>query len=95
MTRDSSGMLSRKGQVWACPYRWGCTLIAYRKGALLRCAISLNLCILGRCRCLSASNTSLHEVGCRWQQDWMRLPTLRAEVLAGLTPFAHDRKGHF
>ena len=34
--RDSDGMVSRKGQVWACPYRWGCTLIAYRKSALLR-----------------------------------------------------------
>lgn len=47
VTRDSSGMLSKKGQVWACPYRWGCTLIAYRKGALLRCVLSLNVCILG------------------------------------------------
>ena len=36
MTRDSNGMPSKKGQVWASPYRWGCTLIAYRKSALLR-----------------------------------------------------------
>ena len=36
MTRDSNGMPCKKGQVWASPYRWGCTLIAYRKSALLR-----------------------------------------------------------
>lgn len=40
VTRDNYGMPSRKGQVWASPYRWGCTLIAYRKGDLLRSALS-------------------------------------------------------
>ena len=50
MTRDSNGMLSRKGQVWASPYRWGSTLIAYRKSALLRCALPGNLCVLGSFR---------------------------------------------
>ena len=40
VTRDNKGMPSRRGQVWASPYRWGCTLIAYRKGDLLRSALS-------------------------------------------------------
>lgn len=59
MTRDSNGMLSRKGQVWACPYRWGSTLIAYRKSALLRCDLSGNLCILGSFRYIACYSDCL------------------------------------
>jgi putative spermidine/putrescine transport system substrate-binding protein len=29
--RDSTGRLSKSGQVWGAPYRWGATVIAYRK----------------------------------------------------------------
>lgn len=46
VTRDNNGMPSRKGQVWASPYRWGCTLIAYRKGDLLRSALSHTISII-------------------------------------------------
>ncbi|CAL8462508.1 g2041 [Coccomyxa elongata] len=34
--RGLDGSLDPKGPVWACPHRWGCTLIAYRKSSLLR-----------------------------------------------------------
>ena len=30
VTRDRQGQLDAKGQVWAAPYRWGTTVIAYR-----------------------------------------------------------------
>ncbi|MEB3336367.1 MAG: substrate-binding domain-containing protein, partial [Leptolyngbyaceae bacterium] len=30
VTRDRQGNLDPKGQVWAAPYRWGSTMIAYR-----------------------------------------------------------------
>ncbi len=31
VTRDRRGNLAAQGQVWAAPYRWGTTVIAYRK----------------------------------------------------------------
>jgi putative spermidine/putrescine transport system substrate-binding protein len=31
VTRNAAGQLDAKGQVWAAPYRWGTTVIAYRK----------------------------------------------------------------
>ena len=31
VTRSATGQLDSKGQVWAAPYRWGTTVIAYRK----------------------------------------------------------------
>ncbi|EAW35355.1 extracellular solute-binding protein [Lyngbya sp. PCC 8106] len=31
VTRNSQGMLDPQGQVWAAPYRWGTTAIAYRR----------------------------------------------------------------
>ncbi|KAK9843320.1 hypothetical protein WJX74_010303 [Apatococcus lobatus] len=34
--RDSLGHAAAEGQVWAAPYRWGATLIAFRKDLLLR-----------------------------------------------------------
>ena len=37
ITRDMEGNPNPAGQVWGVPYRWGCTLIAYRKDPLLRC----------------------------------------------------------
>ena len=36
--RDARGLGNPKGPVWGAPYRWGCTLIAYRKDALIRYA---------------------------------------------------------
>jgi hypothetical protein len=36
VTRDARGLPSPDGQVWASPYRWGCTLVAYHKDRLLR-----------------------------------------------------------
>ncbi len=35
--RDAQGLESPAGPVWGAPYRWGCTLIAYRRDELLRC----------------------------------------------------------
>jgi len=34
--RDRQGMLQPNGEVWAAPYRWGTTLIAYREDAFQR-----------------------------------------------------------
>ncbi|WP_448570310.1 extracellular solute-binding protein [Trichothermofontia sp.] len=34
--RDRQGMLTPNGEVWAAPYRWGTTLIAYREAAFQR-----------------------------------------------------------
>ena len=36
--RDGRGQLSERGDVWAAPHRWGCTLVATRTDKLLRCA---------------------------------------------------------
>ncbi|EIE23974.1 periplasmic binding protein-like II, partial [Coccomyxa subellipsoidea C-169] len=36
--RGADGSVDPKGLVWACPHRWGCTLIAYRKSARARSA---------------------------------------------------------
>ena len=41
--RNRWGAVDPKGPVWGVPYRWGCTLIAYRKDALLRCAAESRL----------------------------------------------------
>ena len=30
VTRNSQGNLSETGKIWGAPYRWGCTMIAYR-----------------------------------------------------------------
>lgn len=34
VTRDRQGQLSQNGEVWAAPYRWGTTVIAYRQDLL-------------------------------------------------------------
>lgn len=34
--RDRQGMLTPNGEIWAAPYRWGTTLIAYREAAFQR-----------------------------------------------------------
>lgn len=31
VTRNSEGKIDQKGKIFAAPYRWGCTMIAYRK----------------------------------------------------------------
>jgi len=31
VTRNNQGNLEENGQVWGAPYRWGCTMIAYRE----------------------------------------------------------------
>jgi putative spermidine/putrescine transport system substrate-binding protein len=36
VTRDRQGNLAAQGQVWGAPYRWGTTLIAYRKDKFKR-----------------------------------------------------------
>jgi putative spermidine/putrescine transport system substrate-binding protein len=36
VTRDQQGQLDPKGNVWAAPYRWGSTVIVYRKDILER-----------------------------------------------------------
>ena len=43
--RGLDGSLDPKGPVWACPHRWGCTLIAYRKSSLLRHAVTVLACL--------------------------------------------------
>lgn len=37
LRRDERGQLSERGDVWAAPHRWGCTLVAVRTDKLLRC----------------------------------------------------------
>jgi hypothetical protein len=34
--RDADGRPSERGDVWAAPHRWGCTLVAARTDKLLR-----------------------------------------------------------
>lgn len=36
VTRNESGLVDPKGQVWAVPYRWGCTMVAFRPDSLCR-----------------------------------------------------------
>jgi spermidine/putrescine-binding protein len=36
MRRGPDGRPSERGDVWGCPYRWGATLVAYKKDFLLR-----------------------------------------------------------
>lgn len=36
MCRDEHGMPNSTGPVWGCPYRWGATLLAYKRDALKR-----------------------------------------------------------
>jgi len=31
VTRNSQGNLAQNGQIWGAPYRWGCTMVAYRE----------------------------------------------------------------
>jgi hypothetical protein len=52
--RGRDGAADPNGAVFACPHRWGCTLIAYRKNALLRHAPAdlLPACLtLSPCAC--------------------------------------------
>lgn len=34
--RDARGLPAAGGEVWAAPYRWGCTLVAFQSDKLLR-----------------------------------------------------------
>ncbi|MBW4518116.1 MAG: extracellular solute-binding protein [Scytolyngbya sp. HA4215-MV1] len=41
VTRDLQGNPDPKGQVWAAPYRWGCTMLVYRKDLFEQQGLSL------------------------------------------------------
>lgn len=36
VTRNASGEADPGGHVWAVPYRWGCTLVAYNREYLCK-----------------------------------------------------------
>ncbi len=81
MTRNSSGQSDPAGQVWAVPYRWGCTLVAYRPDKLGSRQAELALVHLAVTRCWGHTLAGLCQPGLG-----ARMPSKWHQILFGVVP---------
>lgn len=66
MTRNASGQLDQGGQVWAVPYRWGCTMVACNTSNLCRSDSNCILACSSSRSCLPGVSEAVRLSGAAW-----------------------------